>query len=40
VISGVAIGYPAPRDANPGVAAGRKPLAEIVHYETYGNREA
>jgi nitroreductase len=40
VVSSVAIGYPAPRDSRPGVALGRKPLAEIVHYETYGNREA
>ena len=40
VISGVAIGYPAPRETRAGAAAGRKPLAGIVHYETYGNREA
>ena len=40
VISGVAIGYSTPRDTNPGAAPGRKPLAEIVHYETYGNHES
>lgn len=40
VISGVAIGYPAPVDRLPGAAPGRKPISEIVHFETFGNHEA
>jgi nitroreductase len=39
VYSAVAIGYPsAPATAAASVTGGRKPLADIVHRETYGNR--
>jgi nitroreductase len=38
VVSAVGFGYPAPRDIRPGVPPGRKPLAELVHNERYGNR--
>jgi nitroreductase len=39
VISGIALGYPpAPQPGPAGVTPGRKPLAEIVHYDRYGNQ--
>jgi nitroreductase len=40
VISGVAIGYPAGSPRGASANAGRKPLADLVHYDTYGNRNA
>ena len=39
LISAVAIGHPAPADPNaPKRDQPRKPLSEIVHWETFGNR--
>jgi nitroreductase len=39
VMSAIGIGYPARQTSEGGPATtGRKPLADIVHHETYGNR--
>lgn len=41
VFSGVALGYPAAASIPASsVNGGRKSLAELVHYETYGNRDS
>lgn len=39
VISAVAFGYPAPNQPQ-GPNPGRKPLSDIVHYETFGNHSS